>query len=99
MNDPQAIYNEAQAYATEQTKDTVDTKYGCGSSWITIKGNTKFAYWARKNNLVERDAYYGTILRVASPFNGTLEDEAFQNAFASKLSSLGVHAFAHTRLN
>ena len=96
---PAEIYQEAIRVAKEATKDVEDTRYGCGSTLIKIKGNTSFARWAKKEGLTTRDGYWGTILRPEGRFSGTLEDEKYQNAVASALSKLGVQAHAYTHLN
>ena len=92
------LYKQAVAFATEKTKDIEDTRYGCGSSFVTIKWD-KFCRELKKEGLAKKDCYYGWIVEAASPFNGTLETESYKEAFAEFLSNNGVHAFVHTRLN
>lgn len=93
-----ASFDASQAYTAHG-----DDGYGCGTSFVTIKGNTAFYRWAKKQGLVSRDAYYGFILDTTSLMDkkpsATLAEEAFNRAFAATLSANGVHAFNHTLLS
>lgn len=98
MTTNETIYELASEFAKDEIKFDKDTGYGCGSSFVTIKWGA-FCREMKKLGLASRDAYYGWILETNEPVNGTLEQEKFNQAFATSLNNQGVHAFCHTRLN
>lgn len=99
MTTPETLFELATEYAKDETKFDTDSKYGCGFSVITIKLNNTFGRWAKKEGKVQKDGYYGNILKVESGFSGTLEEEKFYKAFAEYLNKNAVHAFVRTRLD
>lgn len=100
INDPQALYEYADQRATEAAEQYGDNGYGCGSTFVTIKWGTPFMRWAKKQGLVQKDAYYGWILDTDKrKFSATLTQEQYNETFASVLSQNGVHAFNHTYLS
>lgn len=111
--DYQAAYDKANEVAAEALRNTPEhhNSYGCGSTFITIryKTNPKFYNWAKKNHLLNVDAYYGAILEVAGGLRlvlpngdslGTLGEEYYNEQFCKALDAqVETGAFTHTRLN
>jgi hypothetical protein len=71
----------------------------CGFGWISIKGNTAFARWAKENKLVGNHYPSGYSFWV-SDFNQSMEmKEAYAYAFAAVLNKHGIEAHAGSRMD
>lgn len=110
--DFQTAYDLASQKASEALKasEFASDVYGCGTSFITIRyaTNPKFYNWAKKANLLQRDAYYGAILDATYGLRptidgvsaGTQAEEFYNKAFCQALSDIvATGAFTHTVLN
>lgn len=111
--DFQEIYDNAVRTAEEQiSKDEIlnnpNAMLGAGTAFVTIsyKKNPKFYNWAKKNDLLKRDGYYGAILDTHTfPLTmngkpvGTIVEEAYNQHFARALNEqVDCGAFNHTYL-
>lgn len=71
----------------------------CGFAWVAFKGNTGFGRWAAKNNIA-RKAYTGGLHLWVSAYEQSYDRKsAYANAFAEKLRSYGIDAYADSRLD
>ena len=71
----------------------------CGFAWVTIKGTTPFARWAKKAGLVSKAHPSGYWFWIGD-FNQSLtRKEAYARAFAEVLREAGVTAYAGSRMD
>lgn len=71
----------------------------CGFAWISFKGNTAWARWAKKQNLTSKDYPTGLLIWV-SDYGQSIElKEKYAGAFAKVLRDHGITAYSGSRLD
>jgi hypothetical protein len=72
----------------------------CGFAWVTIKGTSAFAKWAKKQGLARPGYPTGLVFWVSEFGQSVARKEAFAKAFAAVLRSQGIEgAYADSRLD
>lgn len=71
----------------------------CGFAWVTVKGNTAFGKWAKKNDLARPDYPSGLAFWVHEFNQSVARKEAYAGAFAKVLRENGIVAYSHSRLD
>jgi hypothetical protein len=63
----------------------------CGFAWVNFPGNTAFARWAKAQDLVRRDSYYGGVTYWVGGYGQSMQKkETYARAFAEVLRAAGV---------
>ena len=71
----------------------------CGFGWVSLKGNTAFGRWAKKNGFARRG--YPTGLRISSKLmtQSLARNEAWAEGFAAVLRENGIDAYGQSRID
>ena len=72
----------------------------CGFGWVSIKGNTSFAKWLKKQGIVKSVAYGGGYDLWCGLFGQSVDRKyAWAMAVAKVLNDNGIEAIPHSRLD
>jgi len=71
----------------------------CGFAWVSMKGNTAFAKWAKENKLTSPEYPTGVCFWVGAFNQSMTRKEAYAYAFASVLNKHGITAYAGSRMD
>ena len=88
---PMIVQSSTQLYYVEDG--------ACGFAWVTIKGNTKFGRWAKKEKLARPQYPSGLCFRVSEFGQSVARKEEYAGAFAKVLRENGIEAHSGSRLD
>ena len=71
----------------------------CGFAWVSMKGNTSYARWARVNG-IGRKGYPGGMQIPVREFGQSMQrKEAYAAAYANVLRATGIDCYADSRMD
>ena len=88
---PMVVVGAGAAYVVEEG--------ACGFAWVTCKGNTKFARWAKAAGVARPSIMGGLRINVWEGGQSMARKEAYAHAYAATLRAAGVDAYAHSRMD